>query len=113
MLSFDVFQGNLYLVPNLQQYFRPIINCKIKLSQDQCTIEMCFIAAIFVQADIIIHLACYSFEFQGSLKMVFRSGVYIYIMSSCVGGSKAPPGTISAIYTRYAGTISTSYKNFR
>ena len=40
--------------------------------------------------------------------------IYIYIfMSSCVGGSKAPPGTISAIYTRYAGTISTSYKNFR
>ena len=31
-------------------------------------------------------------------------------MSSCVGGSKAPPGTISAIYTRYAGTISISYK---
>ena len=38
--------------------------------------------------------------------------VYIF-MSSCVGGSKAPLGTISAIYTRYAGTISTSYKNFR
>ena len=34
-------------------------------------------------------------------------------MSSCVDGSKAPPGTISAIYTRYAGTISTSYKNVR
>ena len=31
-------------------------------------------------------------------------------MSSCVGGSKAPPGTISAIYTRYAGTISTPIK---
>ena len=26
--------------------------------------------------------------------------IYIYIfMSSCVGGSKAPPGTISVIYT--------------
>ena len=38
--------------------------------------------------------------------------IYIYIfMSSCMGGSKAPLGTISAIYTRYAGTISTSYKN--
>ena len=31
-------------------------------------------------------------------------------MSSCVGGSKAPLGTISATYMRYAGTISTSYK---
>ena len=40
--------------------------------------------------------------------------IYIYLfMSSCVGGSKAPLGTISAIYTRYAGTISTSYKKIR
>ena len=56
-------------------------------------------------------------EFEATAKaadIILYIYIYIYIfMSSCVGGSKAPPGTISAIYTRYAGTLSTSYKNFR
>ena len=48
-----------------------------------------------------------------SNRVVGQYRACVILMSSCVGGSKAPPGTISAIYTRYAGTISTSYKNFR
>ena len=40
----------------------------------------------------------------------FNSQNFLFtcILSSCVGGSKAPLGTI---YMRYTGTLSTSYKN--
>ena len=59
--------------------------------------------------DYMVHCSGVMYNMNGS-----NAAIVIYIfMSSCVGGSKAPPGTISAIYTRYAGTISNSYKNFR